>query len=116
MWCAGSQKVLGALHDVQLALPDAPPPAQADAVADIRAQLARLMPAGFVAVAGVARFGDLARYLTAVARRLERLPHGLTADRDRMLGCPRFRTPTTASSRRCHRPAPRPPMSATSRG
>ena len=78
------QKVLAALHDVQLALPDAPPPAQADAVTDIRAQLARLMPAGFVAVAGVARLGDLARYLTAVTRRLERLPHGLTADRDRM--------------------------------
>jgi ATP-dependent helicase HrpA len=79
------EKVLAALHDVQLALPDAPTPAQADAVADIRAQLARLMPAGFVAVAGVARLGDLARYLTAVSRRLERLPHGLTADRERMM-------------------------------
>ena len=41
------EKVLAALHDVELALPDTPAPAQADAVADIRAQLARLVPAGF---------------------------------------------------------------------
>ena len=78
------EKVLAALHDVQLALPGAPTAAQADAVADIRDQLARLLPAGFVTLAGVARLGDLARYLTAVSRRLERLPHGLTADRERM--------------------------------
>ncbi|WP_137144919.1 ATP-dependent RNA helicase HrpA [Mycolicibacterium sp. CR10] len=78
-------KVLAALHEAQLALPDAPTPAQQDAVADIRAQLARLMPAGFVAAAGVGRLGDLARYLTAVTRRLERLPQALNADRERMV-------------------------------
>lgn len=78
------EKVLAALHDVQLALPDAPSPAQADAVADIDAQLSRLVPAGFVAVAGVGRLADLARYLTAVKRRLERLPQALEADRGRM--------------------------------
>lgn len=79
------EKVLGAWHDVQIALPDTPNPQQADAIADIRAQLARLMPPGFVAITGVARLGDLARYLTAVSRRLERLPHALTADRERMV-------------------------------
>ncbi|MGB2920285.1 MAG: ATP-dependent RNA helicase HrpA, partial [Mycobacterium sp.] len=47
------EKVLAALHDVQLALPDVPSSAQADAVADIRAQLARLVPVGFVAATGV---------------------------------------------------------------
>ncbi|MGB7360615.1 MAG: ATP-dependent RNA helicase HrpA, partial [Mycobacterium sp.] len=78
------EKVLAALHDVQLALPDVPSSAQADAVADIRAQLARLVPVGFVAATGVSRLGDLARYLTAVSRRLERLPHALNADRERM--------------------------------
>ncbi len=78
------EKVLAALHDVQLALPDVPSPAQADAVADIRAQLARLVPVGFVAATGVSRLGDLVRYLTAVSRRLERLPHALNADRERM--------------------------------
>ncbi|MGE0217976.1 ATP-dependent RNA helicase HrpA [Mycolicibacterium sp.] len=76
--------VLAALHEVQVALPDTPTPAQADAVADIRAQLAGLVPAGFVARAGAQRLADLTRYLTAVSRRLDRLPHALGADRDRM--------------------------------
>src|SRR5690606_3381842 len=31
-----------------------------------------------------ARLGDLARYLTAIGRRLERLPHAPAADRERM--------------------------------
>jgi ATP-dependent helicase HrpA len=78
------EKVLAVLHDVELALPQKPPPSQADAIADIRAQLARLIPRGFVAATGAAHLADLIRYLTAIARRLERLPHGLGADRDRM--------------------------------
>jgi len=78
------EKVLAALHAVELALPDAPTPGQADAVADIRAQLTRLTPTGFVTATGVARLGDLIRYLTAVNRRLERLPQALNADRERM--------------------------------
>jgi ATP-dependent helicase HrpA len=77
-------KVLAALHDVHVALPATPAPAHADAIADVRAQLARLMPAGFVTAAGPGRLGDLARYLTAVSRRLERLPQALNADRERM--------------------------------
>jgi ATP-dependent helicase HrpA len=77
-------KVLAALHDVELALPKNPTASQADAVADIRAQLARLVPKGFVAATGAAHLADLTRYLTAIGRRLERLPHGLAADRDRM--------------------------------
>ncbi|MDZ4268275.1 MAG: DUF3418 domain-containing protein, partial [Mycobacterium sp.] len=79
------EKVLAAWHEVQIALPDAPNPQQTDAIADIRAQLARLMPPGFVTITGVTRLGDLARYLTAVSRRLERLPHALAADRERMV-------------------------------
>ncbi|MCH9701614.1 MAG: ATP-dependent RNA helicase HrpA [Actinomycetia bacterium] len=78
------ERVLGALHDVQRALPDTPTAAQADAAADIGAQLARLVPAGFVAITGVGRLADLTRYLNAVSRRLERLPHSLKADRERM--------------------------------
>jgi ATP-dependent helicase HrpA len=42
------------------------------------------MPRGFVTSTGAAHLGDLARYLTAVGRRLERLPQGANADRDRM--------------------------------
>ncbi|RZT24846.1 ATP-dependent helicase HrpA [Mycobacterium sp. BK558] len=77
-------KVIAALHDVQRALPDTPTAAQAAAIGDIRDQLARLVPPGFVAAAGASRLADLTRYLIAVNRRLERLPHGLGADRERM--------------------------------
>ncbi|MCG7596746.1 ATP-dependent RNA helicase HrpA [Mycobacterium sp. PSTR-4-N] len=79
-----AEKVVTALHEVSLALPDTPSAAQADAIADIRAQLARLVPAGFVAAAGAPRLADLTRYLTAISRRLERLPQAPVADRERM--------------------------------
>ena len=77
-------KVLAAFREVEVALPATAPPAQADGIADIRAQLAALLPTGFVTAAGVTRLNDLARYLTAVSRRLERLPHAIGADRERM--------------------------------
>jgi ATP-dependent helicase HrpA len=76
--------VLSAAQDVQLALPASPPPAQAEAVADIRAQLDRLLPPGFVTATGRARLADLTRYLTAIRRRLDRLPYAIEADRERM--------------------------------
>ncbi|MGK2880846.1 MAG: ATP-dependent RNA helicase HrpA, partial [Mycobacterium sp.] len=75
------QKVLAAARDVELALPGRPSPAQADAVADIRAQYGSLLPEGFVAATGAQHLGDLTRYLTAIGRRLERLPRGVEADR-----------------------------------
>ena len=78
-------KVLSAAHEVQLLLPAQPSPAQADAIDDIRVQLDRLMPTGFVTATGRARLADLSRYLTAIGRRLDRLPHGVEADRKRML-------------------------------
>ncbi|MGC2652611.1 MAG: DUF3418 domain-containing protein, partial [Mycobacterium sp.] len=68
----------------QLVLPSRPPPTQTDAIADVRAQLHRLLPRGFVAAAGRAHLEDLTRYLTAVRRRLDRLPHATAADRERM--------------------------------
>ena len=78
------ERVLAALRDVELALPAAPPPTQADAIADIHEQLGALLGPGFVTATGGTHLLDLARYVTAIGRRLERLPHGLTADRDRM--------------------------------
>jgi ATP-dependent helicase HrpA len=78
------EKVLAAAHEVQVALPAAPPPTQAEAIVDIRAQLDRLLPSGFVTGTGATHLGDLTRYLTAVGRRLERLPQGVNADRERM--------------------------------
>lgn len=77
-------KVLTAAQQVEVALPATPSPTQADAIADIRAQLAALLPAGFVCATGASHLADLTRYLTAIGRRLERLPQGLNADRERM--------------------------------
>jgi ATP-dependent helicase HrpA len=78
------EKVLAAAHEVELALSVQPPPAQAEAIADIRAQLRRLLPTGFVTATGAAHLADLTRYLTAIGRRLDRLPHGVASDRERM--------------------------------
>jgi ATP-dependent helicase HrpA len=78
------EKVLVALHEVNLLLPERPSATQADAIDDIRAQLARLLSPGFVTATGRARLRDLVRYLTAIQRRLDRLPHGIEADRQRM--------------------------------
>ncbi|MBE1550647.1 ATP-dependent helicase HrpA [Mycobacterium sp. OAS707] len=78
------EKVLAAVHEVEVALPAQPSAAQADAVADIRAQLDRLLPKGFVTATGAARLGDLTRYLTAIGRRLERLPRDAAGDSERM--------------------------------
>jgi ATP-dependent helicase HrpA len=79
------EKVLAAWNAVQVAVPDTPPPAQADAIADVRAQLGRLLPVGFVTATGAAHLADLTRYVTAIGRRLDRLAQGVNADRDRML-------------------------------
>ena len=79
------EKVLVAWSEVQIALPDKPPPAHAEAIGDIRAQLARLVPTGFVTATGATHLADLTRYLTAIVRRLDRLSRGVAADRDLML-------------------------------
>jgi ATP-dependent helicase HrpA len=78
------EKVLAAAHEVEVALPATPAASQADAIADVRAQLDRMLPRGFVAATGAAHLGDLTRYLTAIGRRLERLPRDVAGDRDRM--------------------------------
>jgi ATP-dependent helicase HrpA len=78
------ERVLGAAHDVRSAMPERVPPVQAAAIVDIRAQFRRLLPSGFVAHTGRARLPDLARYLTAVTRRLEQLPRDPATDAARM--------------------------------
>jgi ATP-dependent helicase HrpA len=78
------ERVLAAAHEVRLALPDDPPPASADAVADIKDQFRRLLPRGFVTATGAAQLAHLARYVMAIDRRLERLPRDADIDRGRM--------------------------------
>lgn len=79
------EQVLAAAQQVQPLLPAQPAPAQFDAIADVRAQLDRLLPPGFVTAAGRAQLTDVARYLMGIQRRLERLPHAVQADRERMM-------------------------------
>ncbi len=77
-------KALSAAQQVQLRLPNDPPAAQAEAISDVRRQLDRLLPPGFVTTTGAAHLEDLARYLTAIERRLEKLPQATQGDRERM--------------------------------
>jgi ATP-dependent helicase HrpA len=78
------ERVLQAAHQVRTALPTEPAPAQAAAIEDIREQFRRLLPTGFVVATGRDRLPDLARYLSAVGRRLELLPRDADVDRARM--------------------------------
>jgi ATP-dependent helicase HrpA len=78
------ETVLAQAHEVRGALPADPPATHAAAVDDIRAQFRRLLPRGFVTAAGRARLADLARYLAAIARRLELLPRDPAVDTARM--------------------------------
>ncbi len=51
---------------------------------DVARQLGRLVYPGMLTVAGLARLGDVERYLRAAAQRLERLPSHVIADSQRM--------------------------------
>lgn len=79
-----AEKALAAAQEVHLALPAEPRHEHAEAITDVRAQLDRLLPPGFVTFAGATRLNDLTRYLNAIRRRLDQLPHALNADHQRM--------------------------------
>ena len=51
---------------------------------DVARQLGRLVYPGMLTGTGLARLGDVERYLRAAAQRLERLPDRVAADRERM--------------------------------
>ncbi|KKK05434.1 ATP-dependent RNA helicase HrpA [Micromonospora sp. HK10] len=68
------RQVLAAAHAVEQRLGATRNLAVVAALADIRNQLGGLVHAGFVTEAGYARLPDLLRYLTAIERRLDRLP------------------------------------------
>ncbi|MGH3697258.1 MAG: ATP-dependent RNA helicase HrpA [Pseudonocardiaceae bacterium] len=75
------QRILTLAHTVEARLTELTAPVLAPAVADITAQLAGLIGPGFVTATGAQRLPDLARYLQAIARRLDTLPRN--PDRDR---------------------------------
>ncbi|MGH3769813.1 MAG: ATP-dependent RNA helicase HrpA [Pseudonocardiaceae bacterium] len=78
------QRILTVAHTAEARLAELTAPVFAPAVADIRAQLAGLIGPGFVTATGAQRLPDLARYLQAIARRLDKLPRDPDRDRDWM--------------------------------
>ncbi|WP_091645236.1 ATP-dependent RNA helicase HrpA [Micromonospora pallida] len=75
------RKVLAAAHAVQQRLTRTTDLSLVAALADIKAQLAGLVHAGFVTETGYARLPDLLRYLAAIERRLDRLAGNPQRDR-----------------------------------
>jgi hypothetical protein len=78
---------------------------------DVARQLGRLVYPGMLTGTGLARLGDVERYLRAAAQRLERLPSRVAADRERMATIHMSWRPMSAdaptgggSSRRCASP------------
>jgi ATP-dependent helicase HrpA len=78
---ADVERVLAAAQPVRAELPTRAPAPLADSVADMRAQLDSLLYKGFVTSSGSSRMRDLNRYVTAIGRRLERLPRDVDLDR-----------------------------------
>ncbi len=78
------QPLLALAHTVEARMTELTAPALAPAVADVRAQLSNLVGPGFVTATGAQRLPDVARYLQAVARRLDKLPRDPDRDRDWM--------------------------------
>ncbi|RZU74607.1 ATP-dependent helicase HrpA [Micromonospora kangleipakensis] len=68
------RKVLAAAYAVEQRLGATRNLAVVAALADIRNQLSGLVHKGFITETGYARLADLLRYLTAIERRLDRLP------------------------------------------
>jgi ATP-dependent helicase HrpA len=78
------QRILALTHGIQTQLAQLTAPVLAPALADVRAQLTSLVGPGFVTASGAQRLPDLARYLQAIARRLDKLPRNPDRDRDWM--------------------------------
>ena len=79
-------QILAEAHEVELRLAGAGPgsPPLAAALADMRAQVAGLIYAGFIAETGAARLPDLVRYLRAILRRLDKFGGDQARDAERM--------------------------------
>jgi ATP-dependent helicase HrpA len=77
------ERILGATRAVDARLQQPAPPALAPSYADLRQQYRGLIRPGFVTATGVSRLADLTRYLTAMQRRLDKLPGDAVRDRSR---------------------------------
>jgi ATP-dependent helicase HrpA len=79
-----AEQILRAAHAVRVRLGELGSPVLASAVADVRDQLKRLVYPGFLTAAGMARLPALARYLRAVAMRLDKLADNPGRDAQQM--------------------------------
>lgn len=75
------RRVLAAAYAVEQRLGRTQNLAVVAALADLRAQLSGLVHKGFITETGYARLPDVLRYLTAIERRLDRLPGNPQRDR-----------------------------------
>ena len=97
------EKVLAAAHEVQLALPAEPPPAQAEAIADIRAQLDRLLPAASSPPPAPRIWPTSPATSPPSAGASTGCPTASTPTASGWRACTPCRTPTTNSSPPCRR-------------
>ncbi|GFH38788.1 ATP-dependent RNA helicase HrpA [Streptomyces pacificus] len=77
-------QILAAWQACERRLKGTTSPALAGNAEDVREQLARLVPPGFVTRTGLRRLPDLMRYLVAVDRRLQQMPTSVQRDTTRM--------------------------------
>jgi ATP-dependent helicase HrpA len=77
-------EVLAAVRDIDVRIASITSPALAAVQDDVRAQVARFVFPGFVAVLGTARLREVPRYLAAIGHRLDKVPGDVTRDADRM--------------------------------
>ncbi|MEI7034459.1 ATP-dependent RNA helicase HrpA [Streptomyces pratensis] len=78
------QQILAAWQACERRLKSTTSPTLLANVADVRGQLARLVPPGFVTATGLRRLPDLMRYLVAADRRLQQMPTAVQRDTTRM--------------------------------
>ncbi len=74
-------RILTGSRDVERAIKSVTSMALLPAVADVREQLAALVRPGFISATGLARLGNLPRYLSGIVYRLEKLPDNPGRDR-----------------------------------
>jgi len=74
-------RILTGARDVERAIKAVTSMSLLPAVADVREQLAALVRPGFISATGLARLGQLPRYLSGIVYRLEKLPENPGRDR-----------------------------------
>ncbi|MDQ1674061.1 MAG: ATP-dependent helicase HrpA, partial [Frankiaceae bacterium] len=78
------EQILATARTVDGRLRESRPPALLPVVSDMREQYAGLVFAGFVTAAGAGRLADVLRYLTAMQRRLDKLPGDMVREQSRI--------------------------------